>query len=266
MVPRSRRSHYPEHIFKGKDDDAVALRFASELRDLDAWTWGELRAQTAAIAAALKRLGVGRGDRVAAYMPNIPETVAAFLAVSSLGAVWSSAAPEFGSRSVIDRFTQIEPKVLLAVDGYRYGGKDFDRGGQVGRDRGGDADGGEGREVRLSRRIGLGGRVPRPTARWLRPAPVRPSPLGALQLGHDRAAEADRSGPRRDPDRAAEEGRAAPRCPRRRSLLLVLDDGLDDVELPRRRAAHRRLDHPVRRQPRLPGPEDAVGPGRARPE
>ena len=64
-------------------------------------------------------------------MPNIPETVAAFLAVSSLGAVWSSAAPEFGSRSVIDRFAQIEPKVLLAVDGYRYGGKDFDRRSQV---------------------------------------------------------------------------------------------------------------------------------------
>src|SRR5207248_6683904 len=71
--------------------------------------------------------GVGEGDRVAAYMPNIPETVAAFLACASLGAVWSSAAPEFGARSVIDRFAQIEPKVLLAIDGYRYGGKDFDR-------------------------------------------------------------------------------------------------------------------------------------------
>ena len=71
--------------------------------------------------------GVGPGDRVAAYMPNIPETVAAFLACASIGAVWSSAAPEFGARSVIDRFSQIEPSVLLAVDGYRYGGKDFDR-------------------------------------------------------------------------------------------------------------------------------------------
>ena len=67
------------------------------------------------------------GDRVAAYMPNIPETVAAFLATASLGAIWSSAAPEFGARSVVDRFSQIEPKVLLAIDGYRYGGKDFDR-------------------------------------------------------------------------------------------------------------------------------------------
>src|SRR5581483_5881092 len=69
---------YPEHVFKGKDDDEIAIRFASELRELDAWTWAELRSRTAAIAAALKRFGIGPGDRVAAYMPNIPETVAAF--------------------------------------------------------------------------------------------------------------------------------------------------------------------------------------------
>ena len=75
----------------------------------------------------LRALGVGEGDRVVAYMPNIPETVACFLACASIGAVWSSAAPEFGARSVIDRFAQVEPKVLLAIDGYRYGGKDFDR-------------------------------------------------------------------------------------------------------------------------------------------
>ena len=75
-------------------------------------------------AAGLRALGVGRGDRVVAYLPNIPETVVAFLATASLGAIWSSAAPEFGARSVVDRFAQIEPKVLLAVDGYRYGGRD----------------------------------------------------------------------------------------------------------------------------------------------
>ena len=70
---------------------------------------------------------MGRGDRVVAYMPNIPETIAAFLAVASLGAVWSSCSPDFGARSVVDRFAQIEPKVLIAVDGYRYGGRDFDK-------------------------------------------------------------------------------------------------------------------------------------------
>jgi acetoacetyl-CoA synthetase len=124
--PGSRLS-YAEHIFRGRDADAVALRFASESRSLSSWTWGELRSHTAAIAAGLRASGVGTGDRVVAYMPNIPETVAALLACASIGAVWSSAAPEFGARSVIDRFAQIEPKVLLAIDGYRYGGKEFDR-------------------------------------------------------------------------------------------------------------------------------------------
>jgi acetoacetyl-CoA synthetase len=122
------RLSYAEHFFRDRDDGAVAIQHASELRELSSWTWGDLREQTARIAAGLRRLGVGPGDRVAAYLPNIPETIAAFLATASVGAVWSSAAPEFGARSVIDRFAQIEPKVLLAVDGYRYGGRDFDRG------------------------------------------------------------------------------------------------------------------------------------------
>jgi len=111
----------------GRDMQAVAVVHCSELRELDELTWGQLSEQVAAIAGGLRSLGVTRGDRVVAYMPNIPETLIAFLAVASIGAVWSSAAPEFGARSVIDRFAQIEPKVLLAVDGYRHGGKDFDR-------------------------------------------------------------------------------------------------------------------------------------------
>lgn len=108
-------------------DARVAVLHASELRGDGQLTWGELRAEVAAVAGGLRALGVGRGDRVVAYMPNIPETLIAFLATASIGAVWSSAAPEFGARSVIDRFAQIEPKVLLALDGYRHGGKDFDR-------------------------------------------------------------------------------------------------------------------------------------------
>jgi acetoacetyl-CoA synthetase len=119
--------NYAEHVFRDKDPAALAIHHTSELRKLGDWSWGELREQTEQIAAGLRNLGVGEGDRVAAYLPNIPETVAAFLACASLGAIWSSAAPEFGARSVIDRFGQIEPKVLLAIDGYRYGGRDFDR-------------------------------------------------------------------------------------------------------------------------------------------
>lgn len=118
---------YGAHIFRGRSDEDLAIHHASELRELDAWSWGDLRAETARIRAGLLELGVERGDRVCAYLPNVPETIAAFLACASIGATWSSAAPEFGARSVIDRFAQIEPKLLLAADGYRYGGRDFDR-------------------------------------------------------------------------------------------------------------------------------------------
>ena len=121
------RVNYAERIFAGHDDDAVAIVHRSELRPTAEITWGELREQVARAAAGLRALGVGEGDRVVAYLPNIPETVVAFLATASLGAIWSSCSPDFGPRSVVDRFAQIEPKVLLAVDGYRYGGKDFDR-------------------------------------------------------------------------------------------------------------------------------------------
>jgi acetoacetyl-CoA synthetase len=121
------RLSYAEHLFANKPDSALALQHASELRALDWMTWGELRDLTARIATGLKFLGVGEGDRVVAYIPNIPEAIAAFLACASLGATWSSCSPDFGVRSVVDRFAQIEPKVLIAVDGYRYGGKDFDR-------------------------------------------------------------------------------------------------------------------------------------------
>src|SRR3954463_7343336 len=121
------RLSYARHIFRGRDDADVAIRHASEVRELGEWTWGDLRARTAALAAGLRELGVERGDRVVAYIPNIPEAVAGLLACASIGAIWSSASPDFGARSVVDRFSQIEPKVLIAVDGYRYGGKDFDR-------------------------------------------------------------------------------------------------------------------------------------------
>jgi acetoacetyl-CoA synthetase len=124
---------YVEHIFRGKQADATALVHASELRPLGETSWGALRARTGAFAAGLRELGVARGDRVVAYLPNIEEAVVAFLATASLGAVYSSCSPDFGARAVADRFAQIEPKVLLAVDGYRYGGRDFDRRDAVGR-------------------------------------------------------------------------------------------------------------------------------------
>jgi acetoacetyl-CoA synthetase len=119
--------NYAEHVFAGKDSAETAILHASELRELSELSWGALRTQVAAAAAGLRGLGVRKGDRVVAYMPNIPEAIVAFLATASIGAIWSSCSPDFGPASVIDRFAQIEPKVLFAIDGYRYGGKDFDR-------------------------------------------------------------------------------------------------------------------------------------------
>jgi acetoacetyl-CoA synthetase len=119
--------NYAEHVFRDRDLGQVAIRHASELRPLGRLTWGQLRTLTARIAAGLRAQGVGSGDRVAAYLPNAPEAVAALLACVSIGAVWSSCSPDFGAAGVADRFAQIEPTVLLAVDGYRYNGRDFNR-------------------------------------------------------------------------------------------------------------------------------------------
>jgi acetoacetyl-CoA synthetase len=124
--------NYAEHaVGLPEDADEIAVLGYSQTRDRQELTWGELREQVARARAGLQRLGVGRGDRVVAYLPNIPETLVAFLATASLGAVWASCAPEFGARSVVDRFGQIEPTVLLAVAGYGYGDKDVDRREQV---------------------------------------------------------------------------------------------------------------------------------------
>ena len=121
--------NYAEHALARRDDHP-ALIARSETRGLENSTtvsYAELARQVAAVRAGLVRLGVARGDRVVAYLPNIPETVVALLATSSLGALWSSCSPDFGTRAVVDRFSQLDPKVLFVVDGYRYGGRDFER-------------------------------------------------------------------------------------------------------------------------------------------
>ncbi|GHH68552.1 acetoacetyl-CoA synthetase [Streptosporangium violaceochromogenes] len=109
------------------DPGRLAVIFRDERGGRRTLTLGELAGEVARVRVGLAGLGVGRGDRVAAYASNAPETLIAFLATASLGAIWSSCSPDFGAPSVIDRFTQIEPKVLLAVDGYSYNGKRFDR-------------------------------------------------------------------------------------------------------------------------------------------
>lgn len=129
------RLNYARHLLDGgvtaADPNEVAVVAYSQTRDRVELTFGELRDEVARVRAGLIRLGVGPGDRVAAYLPNIPETLVAFLATASLGAIWASCAPEFGAHSVIDRFAQIEPTVLLVIGGYRFGAKDVDRAGEV---------------------------------------------------------------------------------------------------------------------------------------
>jgi len=114
---------------RGDDDPVVIGR--SQTRDRTVVTAAELRDAVGRARAGLRNLGVGPGDRVAAYMPNVPETIVACLATAALGAIWSSCPPEFGARSVIDRWSQIEPNVLLTVDGYRYGRRAIDRAEEV---------------------------------------------------------------------------------------------------------------------------------------
>ncbi len=113
------------------DPDRTAIVFDSERSQAGSLSYAQLAAEVARVARGLRSLGVGRGDRVAALLPNVPEAVIGLLATASLGAIWSSCSPDFGARSVIDRFAQIEPTVLIACDGYGYGGKEFSRAAMV---------------------------------------------------------------------------------------------------------------------------------------
>lgn len=123
--------NYAEHALafanKAENSHSPALIAESEVRGRTEISWGELRQQVGSLAATLRDSGLQVGDRAVAYMPNIPETAAAMLAVTSLGGIWSCAAPDMGAVGVLDRFRQIAPKVLFTIDGYRYGGRDFDR-------------------------------------------------------------------------------------------------------------------------------------------
>jgi len=121
------RLNYVQQVFRHARAGQPAIRYASEAGRVTDLSWAELQRQVAGVAAALREMGVGRGDCVAAYLPNVPQTVVAFLATASIGAIWSVCAPEMGPVAVLDRLRQIEPKVLFAVAAYRHGGKRHDR-------------------------------------------------------------------------------------------------------------------------------------------
>ena len=249
--------NYASHALRPQHD-GIAVISRSQTRDAVELTYDELRDLVARARAGLRRLGVARGDRVAAYLPNTHEAVVAMLAAASLGAVWSSCAPEFGVRAVVDRFGQIEPKVLLAIDGYRYGDRRLDRRTEVSELRAAlpsvettvwlpyldpDAPAPEGSITleRVARRA---------RAARLRPGAVRASALRAVLVGHDGAAETDRARPRRDAPGALQVPRPAPRHRAGRPVLLVHHDRLDDVEPARVRPARGRDGRVVRRRSR----------------
>ncbi|NET34871.1 MAG: acetoacetate--CoA ligase [Cyanothece sp. SIO1E1] len=119
--------NYAEHIFRMRSDDRPALIFANESEDRVNISWKELENQVSSVQSFLKEQGIQTGDRVAGYLPNTPEAIICFLAVNSLGAVWSCCSPDFGVSTVIDRFTQIEPRLFFTGDGYQYGGKRINR-------------------------------------------------------------------------------------------------------------------------------------------
>ena len=262
------RLNYAEHAL-GTDEDAdrVAVVARSQTREPIEVTFGELRDQVARARAGLRRLGVGPGDRVVAYLPNIPETLVAFLATASLGATWAACAPEFGARSVLARFGQIEPKVLLAIGGYTYRERPVDRREQVAEIRAGLP------TVEHVVHVPYGEQEVPDAVAWddllagpgepgFEPVRLRPPGLRALLVRHHRAAEGDRARPRRPAHRAPQGRRPGLGPQARRAPAVVLDHRVDDVERAGVRPARARIDRDDRRRPDVAGPLVPVAAGR----
>jgi acetoacetyl-CoA synthetase len=121
------RLNYAEHIFRMRNDTRPAIIFKTENSDIQKITWQTLETEVASLQKFLFSNGIQKADRIVGYLPGIPEATVSFLAANAMGAIWSSCSPDFGTNAVVDRFAQIEPKVLIAVDEYRYGGKAFDK-------------------------------------------------------------------------------------------------------------------------------------------
>src|SRR5690349_24970152 len=121
------RLNYAEHALRHERPNATAVLHLNERQPLTALSWEEIGGKVRILATQLRKLGIQPGDRIVANLPNIPEALIAMLATTSIGAIWSSCGPDFGTRAVVDRFAQLSPKILLVVDGYQYGGKPFDR-------------------------------------------------------------------------------------------------------------------------------------------
>ncbi len=231
--------NYAEHaVGADGDTDRLAVLAHSQTRGPMELSFGDLREQVARARTGLQRLGVGPGDRVVAYLPNIPETLVAFLASASLGAVWATCAPEFGPRSVIARFGGVAPKVLLTVAGYRYGERPIDRRGEVAAIRAAlptlehvvHVPYAGGPEDSVPEATGWDAPALRGGTAGVRIAALRPSAVHPVLLGHHRLAQGNRASPRGNPGRAPQEPRSQLGPAARRPADVVHDHGLDDVE------------------------------------
>ena len=121
--------NYAEHIFRWKTDKRPAVIYNNERQRNQEISWSELEQKVASFSNFLRANRIGKGDAIVGFLPNIPESIIAFLAASSIGAIWSSCSPDFGADSVLERFEQIDPKVFIFADGYTYNGRKFDKRG-----------------------------------------------------------------------------------------------------------------------------------------
>ncbi len=259
LVSRRRSSTSPKTCC-GAATRSTAIVFWSEDRLKTTVTYAELYAEVSRLSQALRAAGVKPGDRVAGYLPNVPGTVIAMLAATSLGAIWSSCSPDFGVQGVLDRFGQIEPKVLFAADGYFYNGKTIDLVDRLKEISAEPAVGGK------SRRRALHPATPadfaayrsavnvhdlmapwRAAGHLVRAFPVRSPALHHVFLRHHRRAEVHRARRRRHAAPAPEGTPAARRPEARRAPVLLHDLRLDDVELARVRSRLARHHRALRR-------------------
>ena len=254
------RLNLVDQVFRHVTESRPAIVAGNERGELREVSWTDLRAQVASLAEALRGLGVVPGDRIVAILPNVPETIVAFFACASVGAIWSVCSPDMGPLAVLDRFRQIAPRVLIAGDGYRYGGKVYDRAEVLAEIRAAltslehthrcpaasdDVD-----DRAFSRRAVVA-RADRKRGRAaVRAGGVRPSAVGGVLIRHDRPAEGDRARSRRRAARDAEGRAPASRHRSGRSLLLVHHHRLDHVERAGERTAGRRHGGAVRRTTR----------------
>ncbi len=242
------RLNYAENML-AKNDDTPAMIFRGEDKVRQMMSWRMLNDRVARLGQALKAYGIRPGDRVCAVVPNMPDTIAAFLATASVGAVWSSCSPDFGERGILDRFGQIAPRVLIASDGYYYAGKTIRHGDKIaavlqelpsvehviiidyiGEARAIVADIAQGRDAYAILRAPTG----RCTA--IRAAALRPSTLYSIFFGHDRHSQMHRASRRRHTSQASHRASASDRPQAGGQAVLLQHLRLDDVELAGERA------------------------------